>query len=243
MNSLLTILLLGLLPAVALFIFIYVKDRLKPEPAGKLFKAFSFGVLSTLPVFAYGFIVQLLFTAMNLETILNEPMFNAFVLASIPEEASKMLLLWLVLRGNKHFDEKFDGIVYGACVALGFAAFENIGYLFSAGDEIYSVAFTRALLAVPMHFLCGVAMGYYISMSKFYPYNSRRNMVLAYVVPMIVHGLYDFFLFLEPYLDDSIKLISSLGAIGVSVWIWKRGLRYIREHILRDEAEMSANEK
>lgn len=243
MNSLLTILLLGLLPAVVLFIFIYVKDRLKPEPAGKLFKAFSFGVLSTLPVFAYGFIVELLFTVMGLETILNEPLFNAFVLASIPEEASKMLLLWLVLRGNKHFDEKFDGIVYGACVALGFAAFENIGYLFNAGDEIYSVAFTRALLAVPMHFLCGVAMGYYISMSKFYPYNSRRNMVLAYVVPMIVHGLYDFFLFLEPYLDDSIKLISSLGAIGVSVWIWKRGLRYIREHIFRDEAEMSANEK
>ena len=68
-------------------------------------------------------------------------------------------------------------------------------------------------------------------------------MALAYVVPMIVHGLYDFFLFLEPYLDDSIKLISSLGAIGVSVWIWKRGLRYIREHIFRDEAEMSANEK
>lgn len=243
MNSLLTILLLGLLPAVVLFIFIYVKDRLKPEPAGKLFKAFSFGVLSTLPVFAYGFIVQLLFTAMGLAAILNEPLFNAFVLASIPEEASKMLLLWLVLRGNKHFDEKFDGIVYGACVALGFAAFENIGYLFSAGDEIYSVAFTRALLAVPMHFLCGVAMGYYISMSKFYPYNSRRNLVLAFVVPMIVHGLYDFFLFLEPYLDDSIKLISSLGAIGVSVWIWKRGLRYIREHIFRDEAEMSANEK
>lgn len=242
MNPTLTIILLGLLPAVALFMFIYTKDRLKPEPAGKLFKAFTFGVLSIVPVFVYGIIVELMFTAMGATVVLTEPLFDAFFLASIPEEASKMLLLWLVLRDNKHFDEKFDGIVYGACVALGFAAFENIGYLFNAGDELYSVAFNRALLAVPMHFLCGVAMGYYFSMSKFYPYNRRRRMMLAYLIPMVVHGLYDFFIFLEPYLDDSVKFISFWGVIGVTVWIWKRGLRYIREHIARDEAEMSANE-
>ena len=41
---------------------------------------------------------------------------DAFLLAAIPEELAKLIMLWLLLRKNPHFDEKFDGIVYAVCI-------------------------------------------------------------------------------------------------------------------------------
>jgi RsiW-degrading membrane proteinase PrsW (M82 family) len=37
--------------------------------------------------------------------------YNAFCMAAIPEEAAKLIMLLLVLRNNRYFDEELDGIV------------------------------------------------------------------------------------------------------------------------------------
>ncbi len=58
---------------------------------------------------------------------------------------------------HAHFDEHYDGIVYGASVSLGFATLENILYLIGHGVEH---AFVRALLPVSCHALIGVIMGF-----------------------------------------------------------------------------------
>ena len=55
------ILLLGFLPAIVLFAFIYFKDRSQPEPAGKLLKAFFFGVLSILLSLTISHVISLVF--------------------------------------------------------------------------------------------------------------------------------------------------------------------------------------
>lgn len=230
------VLFMALLPAVVLFGFIYLKDRRKPEPAGQLGKAFLFGVLSTLPVFVYGFIVPTLPESFG---VLNA-LYDAFVCAAIPEEISKLFFLWLVLRRNRHFDEKFDGIVYGACVALGFAAFENVLYLFNNLDQVVSVAIIRAVLSVPMHFLCGVIMGYYFSLAKFYPYLRKRNMALALIVPIAIHGLFDMILMLGNYIAFiDILLFVAVGIL--SYYAWKRALHNINEHLVRDSYDCSVD--
>lgn len=41
-----------------------------------------------------------------------ETVADAFLLAAIPEEFAKLFMLWLLLRKNPFFDERFDGIVY-----------------------------------------------------------------------------------------------------------------------------------
>lgn len=43
---------------------------------------------------------------------------SAFISAAIPEELAKFTMLWLLLRKNPFFDEKFDGIVYSVCIAM-----------------------------------------------------------------------------------------------------------------------------
>ena len=80
----------------------------------------------------------------------------AFFGAAIPEEIAKLFILWLVLRNNKFFDEKMDGIVYAVCVSLGFAALENIMYLFLHSESFITVGISRAFFAVPGHFCFGI---------------------------------------------------------------------------------------
>jgi RsiW-degrading membrane proteinase PrsW (M82 family) len=121
-------------------------------------------------------------------------------------------------------------------VALGFAAFENVLYLFNNIDSLYEVATSRALLAVPMHFCCGIVMGYYVSMAKFYPYRRSMNFALAFIVPMAIHGIYDALLMLMPVMP-LLSLVLYAAVIAFSFFVWKRALRYIREHKRRDELD------
>ena len=87
------------------------------------------------------------------------------------------------------FDEHFYGIVYAVCIGLGFAAFENIGYIFKS-DEWLTVAISRALLAVPGHYAYAVLMGYYYSVYHFVD-RSPKIAVCMLLVPVIAHGIYD----------------------------------------------------
>ena len=231
---------LGFLPAIVLFAFIYFKDRSQPEPAGKLLKAFFFGVLSILLSLTISHVISLVFPCeANYDTMAGAA-YNAFGMAAIPEEAAKLIMLLLVLRNNRYFDEKFDGIVYSVCVTLGFAAVENVMYLWGSGSDFMSTAITRALLSVPTHFLCGVIMGYFVSLAKFYPVFRTRNMILAFVVPMLAHGLYDWLLMYCSGGGASISGVLLMSVLALCYFMWKVSLRFIREHLTRDVADMSA---
>ena len=96
---------------------------------------------------------------------------------------------------NRWFDERMDGIVYASCVALGFAALENIIYLASNFDDWVSVGITRALLSVPGHFFFGILMGYYYSVVRFGPSPSAKDKCLVLLAPILAHGIFNSILF------------------------------------------------
>ena len=117
---------LALIPVVLLGWWIYRKDSARPEPLRELVRAFLFGVGST-------FVSLVISTVMNCVGLFvydlgsfTGAISTALFAAAIPEECAKLLMLWLLLRRNKYYDEYFDGIVYAACIGLGFAGFENI---------------------------------------------------------------------------------------------------------------------
>ena len=92
--------------------------------------------------------------------------------------------------------EKFDGIVYAVFISLGFALVENILYVFGDSDGA-SVGILRAVTAVPAHALFGVVMGYHFAIAKFEPSHRAIEFVLALAFPILLHGLYDFWLMSE----------------------------------------------
>jgi RsiW-degrading membrane proteinase PrsW (M82 family) len=184
-------LLAALLPPALLWLYIWKKDPQK-EPTRWLVKATLWGVAICVPVAIVELAIQgILFGGGDIEfTNLFQSTANAFLVAAIPEEGAKLLVLWLLLRKNKVFDEHFDGIVYAVFISLGFAAIENVAYVFMAGENWLSTAVMRALLAVPGHYAFAILMGYYYSLYHFVD-RSKRNACLMFLMPVLAHGVYD----------------------------------------------------
>ena len=223
----------ALLPIVILIYYIYHKDKDSPEPTGQLVKAFFYGILSIPLSFCISIPLGLIGVYSAETTSILGSVSAAFFGAAIPEEIAKFIMLWLLLRKNRYFDEKMDGIVYAVCVSLGFAALENIMYLFTNADSYLSVGIARAIFAVPGHFCFGILMGYYYSLAKFYPKIPTKNKVLILVAPIIVHGLYDSILFI-------INVTPAISGVLLIVFLvfchkmWKYGSKSIQEHLKRD---------
>ena len=187
--NVLVVLTAALLPAILLWLYIWKKDTQK-EPVSWLLKAVLWGVAICFPVaFLEMGIETVLFGAEGQPSSLLGSTVMAFFVAALPEETFKLLALWLVLRKNPYFDEHFDGIVYAVSVGLGFAAIENVFYVFSE-EQWLSVAIVRSLLAVPGHYAFAVFMGYYYSLHHFVD-RSPKTAACILLVPVLAHGVYD----------------------------------------------------
>ena len=104
------------------------------------------------------------------------------------------ILLRRVTWRHPAFNCQFDGVVYAVFVSLGFALWENIGYVAIYG---FSTALVRAVTAVPGHACFGVFMGAWYGQAKRYDLRgdeaaSRRSRHKALWLPMLLHGTYDF---------------------------------------------------
>lgn len=228
------ILVTALLPIIVLGYYIYHKDKKSPEPTGQLVKAFFYGILSIPLSFCMSIPLGLIGLYPVEPTSLLGSISTAFFGAAIPEEIAKFFMLWLLLRKNPYFDEKMDGIVYAVCVSMGFAAFENVMYLFSNVDSYISVAATRALFAVPGHFCFGILMGYYYSLAKFYPKSPIKNRLYVFIAPVVAHGLYDSILF-TANLSGEFAVLLFVFFLLFCIRMWKRSHRKIKEHLERDK--------
>lgn len=234
--ELILLILAALAPAAVLIYYIYRRDKYQKEPVKELLKAFGLGILS-IPVS--------LFISTPLEslgfystesTAFWGAVATSFFGAAIPEEIAKFLMLWLLVRRNKCFDEKTDGIVYASIVSLGFAAIENVLYLLNNYDSWVSVGATRALFSVPGHFFFGVLMGYYYSLYRFCPHESRWYKWLILGAPILAHGLFDSILFVTDVLP-SLSLLLVIAFIILCNSLRKRASASVAEHLARDRRD------
>ena len=190
---------LSILPVYLVGRYIYNKDSVK-EPKRLLVKLFMGGIGAFFVT-----IVSTLFLALFFPSLLSEEMnmdlvslfFHVFLGIALVEEFSKWIFVYKIGFNNKEFDQVYDMIVYAVFVSLGFACFENIFYVLENG---MSTAIIRGLLAVPGHACDGVFMGYYLSLAKLSSIHGndslrKRNMFFSVLVPVLLHGFYDYCLF------------------------------------------------
>ena len=184
---------LALIPVVGLLLFIYFKDKKEKEPAGLLIGLFFAGLGSVIPAIILEAIGELVLEAVIPYESAIKGVLLAMIIVGPAEELGKYAVLRLITWKNKHFDYSYDAIVYAVFVSLGFAAIENIGYVFSGG---LSTALMRMFTAVPGHACFAVFMGYYYSRAKFASLTNNKSdykkyNALSMIVPIIVHGIYD----------------------------------------------------
>ncbi len=207
----------SLAPVLILLVYVYIRDRYDREPFGVLIISLLAGVGIVLPVI---FAERWLMGAMPPTTRVGTAAYQAFIVAGATEEFFKFLALMLLIWRRPSFDEKIDGIVYAVFVSLGFAAVENILYVSEGG---YQTALVRAITAVPAHALFGVAMGYYLGIARMYRELRRGYLLRAFLVPWILHGIYDFILMVEV----NWLLFMFLPFL---VYLYLAGLKKIRMH-------------
>lgn len=188
----------ALAPVVFLFTYIYLKDEYEREPLKYLLISFILGVLTAFPVVFLGDYVEE-YTGFRLaQNDWTQILLYAFVVVALTEELMKYLVLRWYIYHHDEFDEPFDGIMYGTAISLGFAAIENVLYVFSSDDGI-GTGLLRMFTAVPAHAMFGVLMGYFVGKAKFTVGRTASfiERMKGLFVAVLFHGLYDFFLFLN----------------------------------------------
>lgn len=189
----------AIIPALLLLRSVYRADRLEKEPARLLIALVLCGVLATFAALvAEKLGERILVHFVPADTTAYNAIYY-FLVVALAEEGSKYLLLrWRTWR-DEAFNCQFDGVVYAVFVSLGFALWENIGYvaLFGLGT-----ALVRAVTAVPGHACFGVFMGAFYGLAKRYDNfgdrgKSRVCRRHAVIMPMVLHGTYDFIATLE----------------------------------------------
>ena len=186
-----TVLLASLGPVLIILFYIYFRDKYEREPLGLLIKALLLGVVVVIPIV---FVERWLMNRMPPMGKVMEAAYHAFVVAGTTEELFKFLALYLLIWKSPSFNEKFDGIVYAVFVSLGFAGVENVLYVMEGGLQ---TAVTRAITAIPAHAIFGITMGYYLGIAHMYTELRGRYLMRALVVPILLHGIYDFILMVE----------------------------------------------
>jgi RsiW-degrading membrane proteinase PrsW (M82 family) len=189
---------LAVLPSIVLGWIIWKNDKVEKEPGGLLVGLFFSGIGSIIVTLLLSPFVYML-PMCNPETgnTLIELFFGVFIGVALVEEFSKWIFVKLITWKNKEFTHIYDAVVYAVFVSLGFATLENILYVVDGG---LVTALIRAILAVPLHTFCGVFMGYYYGLAKQSEINNRKelvtkNLFLSLLVPILIHGFYDYCLF------------------------------------------------
>jgi len=194
------LLVISVAPVFIILVYIYFRDKYEKEPIGLLLLSLFSGSL----VAVAAILIENFLSTFNTYTeTYRSAAYNAFVVASFSEETCKFLALYLLIWRNKNFNERFDGIVYAVFVSLGFAMIENLFYVYSGG---MSTGVVRAFTAIPLHAFTGIFMGFYLGFARFQVGNKMANFILAFVIPFLIHGLYDFFLMTQQ-------------AIMIAVWL------------------------
>ncbi len=224
------LILAAVLPAAYLMWRVYRSDRLEREPPRLLIGLVLLGMISTALA---GAAEQLGDSIVSWFFDEGSAAYNVvfyFLVVGPAEEGFKYAVLrWRTWR-HPAFNCQYDGVVYAVFVSLGFALWENIGYVLMFGME---TAIARALTAVPGHACFGVFMGVWYGVAKRWDLygeagRSKRARRLCVVVPALLHGCYDFIATLE---SESFVAIFFLFVIAMFI----TALRIVKRVARKDE--------
>lgn len=187
MKLLLTIIAVAL-PVLGLLHYIYSHDKIKPEPIRILLLTFLAGIAGGVLSFLFGrYIGTVDIYTTHLDNVVDS--FSLPLFEAIPDECLKLLALYLAIRPNKFFDEFVDGIVYAACISLGFVFAENVIHLGFYTEYWYETAVYRSYFILPGSLACGILMGYFYSSIHFKPSARLVHWMLVLGVPILSHAL------------------------------------------------------
>jgi RsiW-degrading membrane proteinase PrsW (M82 family) len=184
-------------------------------------------LLSIITSFLYGGLLGV-FVASLFEPIFIRrlDLLTAFVVGFI-EEFAKIFGLYLIMRRKRHTSQ-LNGIIIGAAVGMGFAAFESTGYAFAtfldSGGSLTDTVFVTLLRGILSPLGHGtwtaILAGVLFKESSPMKFNITKNVGISYAAVAVLHGLWDglpsvFVNYILPGIDFIIAevLVALIGVI------------------------------
>lgn len=209
----------SVIPAVLLVVALYRTDK-EREPVWLVSLTFVLGVVfGGIALFLESKAATL--TELGLETrIAGEggALVFTFALAAPLREAATVAATWGAFH-SRHFDEAYDGLVYPAAAALGFAAVESAMQLRLAPMPIN---YLRAAMALPAHVFFAATWGYALGRARIS--HSRSLFPFAWLMATGVHGLYLHFVYGRGP-GALVAALPLLLAMALITWIAARDLK------------------
>jgi len=190
----------AVIPAVFLMVKVYHADCLEKESTQLLYQLVKAGILAALLA-----LVEERILCAIADSLLpgDSAVYNIilyFVIVAGAEESSKYILMRRTTWDSLEFNCQYDGVLYAVFTSMGFALWENISYVLHNG---MSTALVRAVTAIPGHACFGVFMGVFYGMARRCASEGAPSSevtkyhVLSVLVPMLLHGAYDYIATME----------------------------------------------
>jgi len=197
--------LFGVLPSLV-WLFYYLKKDLHPEPKKMILKVFLLGGLITIPVYVLEVtMLGIIGQSQHLSFFALHPLLlkilEWFFAIALMEELAKYFVVRISVFNGPALDEPLDIMLYMVVAALGFAAVENILYLFAPTGGLSLAAilqttllatFIRFIGATLLHTLCSATIGYFWALSSLRNKNKVLLTVMGICLAVFLHGLYNF---------------------------------------------------
>lgn len=225
MRFILLNLIVAVVPSFLLLLYFYKRDKNKKEPPKLVWKTFAFGLLAVIPALGLEIIGGILIRPFSGIFII---FLEAFIVTALVEEFAKFLVIRFYMWRRLEFDEVADGIVYTIAAGLGFAMLENL--LYSFGSTLLLVF--RGITAVPLHAISAGIMGYYLGISKV---KGKKKIFAGIFYAVMIHGLYDFFLFTQTFL--------ALFVLPLLIFGWFLLRRLYKKALLFDQEDSDGDSK
>lgn len=170
---------LGLLPAIIWLFFFLREDATRPEPKRMILYVFIGGALAAGVSVIPEFYLQKYFPPPVAEPAYASPLLGVFAFI---EEIVKFLIVYLIIKKSKYFDEGVDAMIYMITAGLGFAAVENILNLIGTDSVIETFAL-RSIGATLLHALASGILGFYWA---------RGHLVPGIVAAALLHWVFNY---------------------------------------------------
>jgi RsiW-degrading membrane proteinase PrsW (M82 family) len=190
-------LIIGLAPALIWLWFFLKEDWKHPEPRHMIAKTFIAGMLIVFPVLLLQYLSYNILGITDF-SLAKKNMVFVFTLALF-EEIGKYVAARPSLL-SKYFDEPIDALIYLVTAALGFAAMENIFFLFKTVMDggIFLGLMTgnmRFLGATLLHSATSSVIGIFIAFSFFKTSRIKViNILAGIIVATLLHAAFNFYI-------------------------------------------------
>jgi len=207
----------GILPPLLWLLFFWLReDSAHPEPKKIIALVFFLGILSIFPAKVLSEFAADHLTSGSFWLVCTQ----AFIEEMVKFFAAYLGAMW----HNKSFDEPIDAMIYLITAAIGFTAFENALFMFSAvstGGILIGLASNgmRFVGATMLHTLSSATLGAFIGFA-FYrsKFIKQKRLIFGLILATLLHTLYNE-LIISVANSGTNNYLSVFGAMWVGIII------------------------